>query len=134
MKKLIIRKVRQRCSVSGCRSIDSYLISKTAAYAKPLFICKDCLSEFYDAIVGAAENAEPTDEVVKKKTKPRVKKTPADDTAEEITDNGAEEIAAAIAAAALATADAAIIKAEKQQKLPPYKKTLGNWKTAKGKA
>lgn len=42
---MYVRKVRRRCGVRNCKSLESYAISRTREAGNSVIICRDCLEE-----------------------------------------------------------------------------------------
>lgn len=47
---MYVRKVRRRCGVRNCKTLDSYAISRTREAGQSVIICEDCLREALKAI------------------------------------------------------------------------------------
>lgn len=42
---MYVRKIKRRCGVRGCKSIEAFAISKTREAGNSIIICKECLKE-----------------------------------------------------------------------------------------
>lgn len=47
---IYVKKVRRRCGVRSCKTLDSYAISRTREAGQSVIICEDCLREALKAI------------------------------------------------------------------------------------
>lgn len=47
---IYVKKVRRRCGVRNCKTLDSYAISRTREAGQSVIICEDCLREALKAI------------------------------------------------------------------------------------
>ena len=44
-----VKKLKRKCSVRGCKNIETYAISKTREMGNSVIICKECLKSGYEA-------------------------------------------------------------------------------------
>ena len=49
-KKFFSKKVRHRCSVRGCRSLDTTLISCSRDWSNSIYLCDDCIKRAYGIV------------------------------------------------------------------------------------
>lgn len=49
-KKFFSKKVRHRCSVRGCRSLDTTLISCSRDWSNSIYLCDDCIKRAYEIV------------------------------------------------------------------------------------
>lgn len=49
-KKFFAKKVRHRCSVRGCRSLDTTLISCSRDWSNSIYLCDDCIKRAYEIV------------------------------------------------------------------------------------
>ena len=45
-----VKKVRRKCNVRGCNSLDCYSISRSSESGNSIIICKECLSDALKAV------------------------------------------------------------------------------------
>ena len=60
MKKMNVRKLKKRCDVRGCKSLDTFCIARSAELGG-VVICEDCLREALAAIENYVEPKKKTD-------------------------------------------------------------------------
>lgn len=55
--KMRIRKIKRKCNVRGCKSTDTYAITKASEFGNSIIACRSCLEEAL-ALISNAQQAE----------------------------------------------------------------------------
>lgn len=61
MAKMNVRKLKKRCDVRGCKSLDTFCISRSCEFGGSVIICESCLREALAAIENYVEPKKKTD-------------------------------------------------------------------------